>query len=157
MGRHGPLGPEDHDEPAQVDPATDPNGAEVADLHARLYRLGGRLRDVDADVYAELPPEPTAEQLRAEHRRLVEQGVPPSVLAPPPGLVLPDDRIERKVAFGLAAGTGAVVLGAIATGVLDNLALLDGLPPWARFLVVAVFVPAAGAAAGYVARSNRAP
>lgn len=102
---------------------------------------------------AELSPEQLAELYRTELRN----GSRPTVIPPPAPLVLPDDRIERKVAAATLAAAGATALGAVATGVLENLRMLDGLPPWARFLIVAVFVPAAGAVAGYVARSNRAP
>jgi hypothetical protein len=119
------------------------------------------------------------EQLTEQRAQLIAAGVPPEQLAelhelPPsvryrplphvaqdgPQLELQSEPIDlhvidRKVWAAGIAGAAATALGAIATGVLDNLQLLDGIAPWARFLIVAVFVPAAGAIAAYVARSQR--
>ena len=67
---------------------------------------------------------------------------------PPP----PPKTIERKLVVATVAAT---VLYAVGNAVQDNTALLDGLPPWARGLILAVLPTLLAFLAGYQTPSNR--
>lgn len=60
--------------------------------------------------------------------------------------------VETKL---VVASTLAGVLWVVADAVQQNTQILDGLPPWARSLILALLPTLAGFAAGYRVPSNR--
>jgi hypothetical protein len=78
---------------------------------------------------------------------------------------LPDDpefaRVEksRTIEVKVIAATGATLLASVAFAVLDALAhhteILDALPEWLRFVVLAAIPPVLAFLAGYAVPSNR--
>ncbi len=78
-------------------------------------------------------------------------GVPVTPAAPPAVVVAPT-AVDSK----LVVVSGLVpVLYVVLLTVQDNTEVLDGLPPWARTLIVAVVPTLLGVLAGYWAPSNR--
>lgn len=72
-----------------------------------------------------------------------------------PSRAVQSKRIEAKV----VAATAATLLASVAFAVLDALAhhteILDGLPDWARFVILAAIPPVLAFLAGYAVPSNR--
>lgn len=149
--------------------------AEVEQLHRQYAELLARGVPPGALLVPPFMSPAEVEQLAAAWRAAYGSGIPGAALVLPPGVrfePLPEARpdgvqvereshpvhtTDRKVAAATVAGAAAVALGAVATGILSNLQLLDDVAPWVRFLVVAVFVPVASGIAGYYARSSREP
>jgi hypothetical protein len=77
----------------------------------------------------------------------------------------PDDpefaRVEksRTIEVKVIAATGATLLASVAFAVLDALAhhteILDALPEWLRFVILAAIPPVLTFLAGYAVPSNR--
>ena len=67
--------------------------------------------------------------------------------------------VSKTVEIKVVAATAATLLASVAFAVLDALAhhteILDGLPDWARFVVLAAIPPILAFLAGYAVPSNR--
>ena len=81
----------------------------------------------------------------------------PDPEATQPSRALPDK--SKLVEIKVVAATAATLLASVAFAVLDALAhhteILDGLPDWARFVVLAAIPPVLTFLAGYAVPSNR--
>lgn len=75
------------------------------------------------------------------------------------GPEVPKTDVSKTVEIKVVAAAAGGLLGTVAYAVLDALArdhaVLDGLPDWARFVILAAIPPVLSFLAGYVVPSNR--
>lgn len=63
--------------------------------------------------------------------------------------------VEVKVVATAGVSLVAGIVVAVGSALLADAHILDGLPEWARFLILAAIPPILGFAAGYATPSNR--